>query len=343
MTAIVGRADEFKPLIVSGPYLYLQKMFYLEDRFVDTLRRRLDADIAECDEARVEQSLRDVLDRSGFRNGQAMRLRDEQESAVRLAARYPMTIISGGPGTGKTTVVLSILRTLRRLGVTCEQIALAAPTGKAANRMGEAIKIGRNEIVDPSPEDLDLANLPEPRTLHRLLGYSQRTGRFAHHENNRLAERVVIVDEGSMIDLALMERLVRSLRDGSRFVLLGDAHQLPSVEAGAVLRDLLLAVEAGIDAPLRPRGIRLIHSHRMRREDENGRNILAVAQTIDQGDQPPLTPDKTSDHTIVERHSVAEVKFLGVEFLPSLDEPKVLDEFLDRWYRDMIRSRSRYP
>ena len=157
------------------------------------------------------------------------------------------------------------------MGVTCEEIALAAPTGKAANRMGEAIKVGRDEIVDPSPEDLDLVNLGDPCTLHRLLGYSQRTGRFSHHENNRLAERVVIVDEGSMIDLALMERLVRSLRDGSRFILLGDAHQLPSVEAGAVLRDLLAAVEVGIDAPHRPQGIRLIHSHRMRQEDENGR------------------------------------------------------------------------
>ena len=104
--------------------------------------------------------------------------------------------------------------------------------------MGEAIKAGPDQIVDPTREDLDLVNLGEPRTLHRLLGYSRRTGRFMHHENNRLAERVVIVDEGSMIDLALMERLVRSLRDGSRLILLGDAHQLPSVEAGDVLRDL---------------------------------------------------------------------------------------------------------
>ena len=85
-----------------------------------------------------------------LRNGQALTLKDEQVSAVRTATRHPMTIISGGPGTGKTTIVLSILRTLRRLGVTCEEIALAAPTGKAANRMGEAIKAGRAEIADPS-------------------------------------------------------------------------------------------------------------------------------------------------------------------------------------------------
>ena len=115
-----------------------------------------------------------------------------------------MTIVSGGPGTGKTTIVISILRVfLRRWGSACEEIALAAPTGKAANRMNEAIRIGRQEIADPAPADLELVHLADPRTLHRLLGYSHRTGRFNHHENNRLAERVVIVDEGSMIDLSL--------------------------------------------------------------------------------------------------------------------------------------------
>jgi exodeoxyribonuclease V alpha subunit len=146
--------------------------------------------------------------------------------------------------------------------------------------MGEAITAGLGAITDPAPADLDVAALAEPCTLHRLLGYSQRTGRFMHHENNRLTERVVIVDEGSMIDLALMERLVRSLRDDSRFILLGDARQLPSVAAGAVLRDLLDEGVVSANAPHRPRGIRLTNSHRMRPEDEHGSHIWAVAQAI---------------------------------------------------------------
>jgi exodeoxyribonuclease V alpha subunit len=337
--AIVGVHDEFKPLIVSGEHLYLQKMLYLENRFVEVLRQRLDAGAEQYDDAIVERALRDVLDRPGSRNGQPLTLTQDQELAVRAATRHAMTIISGGPGTGKTTIILSILRTLRRLGVTCEEIALAAPTGKAANRIGEAIKTGPRAIVLPTPEDLDLINLGEPRTLHRLLGYSQRTGRFSHHENNRLAERVVIVDESSMIDLALMERLVRSLRDGSRLILLGDAHQLPSVAAGDVLRDLLKVSETGVNTSPVPIGVLLTESHRMRKEDDNGKSILAVAQAVDRGDKPTIAPGRTSDQTIVDRGPVENIKFQGVEFVAS-DGTIVVDAFLDRWHRDLIRSNS---
>ena len=317
-------------MIVSGDHLYLQKMFYLENRFVETLRHRLEAEIETYADDLIEHALADVLDRPGLRNEKPLALTNEQALAVRAAMRHPMTIISGGPGTGKTTIVLSILRTLRRLGVTCEEIALAAPTGKAANRLGEAIKAGSREIARPAPEDLDLENLAEPRTLHRLLGYSQRTGRFAHHENNRLAERVVIVDEGSMIDLALMERLVRSLQDGSRLILLGDAHQLPSVEAGDVLRDLLEVSETVKGRSGAPVGVRLEESHRMRTDDENGKDILAVARAFDQGESHPA---------IIERELIEEITFRGVEFVASPAGTTVLDAFLDRWHRDRIRSK----
>jgi exodeoxyribonuclease V alpha subunit len=337
LTAVVGSAQEFKPLIVAGDHLYLQKMFYLEGRFVDVLGHRLTADVETYDEARIDRAVRDVVGRPSARNGHTLALKDEQVAAVRIAMLNRMTIISGGPGTGKTTIVLSILRVLRRLGVACEEIALAAPTGKAANRMGEAIQGGLTEIALPAAEDLDLSHLGEPRTLHRLLGYSPRTGRFVHHENNRLAQRVVIVDEGSMIDLALMERLVRSLRDGSRFILLGDAHQLPSVDAGDVLRDLLEVSAAGAGASTTPVGVRLTESHRMRQDDENGRNILAVARVFDLGEKPVIAATRASDPTIVERASVAEIQFRGVEFLVSFDGPVVLDAFLERWHRHLIR------
>jgi exodeoxyribonuclease V alpha subunit len=334
--AIVGSEHEFKPLIIAGGHLYLQKMLHLENRFADVMRRRLETEIPGWPDQQVEHALGDVLARPSVRDGQEIKLLNDQQAAVLAAVRNPVTIVSGGPGTGKTTIVISMLRVLCRLGVGCEEIALAAPTGKAANRMSEAIRIGRQEITDPAPADLKLAHLSEPRTLHRLLGYGSRTWRFIHHENNRLAERVVIVDEGSMIDLSLMERLVRSLRDDCRFILLGDAHQLPSVEAGAVLRDLLTAGAASTNFGLR--GIPLKHSYRMRDDNDDGRNILAVAQAIDRGEHPAIEATRTSEQAIVERARVVDVTFHGVEFVSSSEGSKVLDEFLDRWHREVLWS-----
>lgn len=335
-STIIGWAGEFKPLIVDGPYLYLQKMLHLEDRFVEALRRRLDTAIPAWSEAATEEALRDVLARPVHWNGSPVALATEQEAAVRAAVRYPITIVSGGPGTGKTTIVLTILRVLLRLGVACEEIALSAPTGKAANRLDEAIQAGRGGITNPSPEDLDLEHRAEPRTLHRLLRYMRSSGRFLHHENNQLAERVVIVDEGSMIDLAMMERLVRSLRDDCRFILLGDAHQLPSVAAGAVLRDLL--GESEDSSPLGPRAVRLNRSYRMRDDDEHGRHIFSVAQAIDQGNTPTIAPSSTSENVIIERSQASDIEFLGVEFLSSSDGSTVITQFLAHWHNKKLRS-----
>jgi len=336
---IVGFGDEFKPLLVNGLFLYLQKMRHLEDSFVAAFGRRLDASTSSPeDERSFQKAVEDVFAHPAERNGRAITLSPDQRVAVQTAARYPVAVISGGPGTGKTTIVVSILRALRRLGIVPEEIALAAPTGKAANRLGQAIRAGLEGIANPSALDRELLDLPEPRTLHRLLGYSARTGRFQHHENHRLAERVVVVDEGSMIDLALMERLVRSIRDDGRFLLLGDSRQLPSVEAGAVLRDLLGDGEGNPRSPLGPRGVRLTHSHRMRKEDEDGRNVLTVAQTIDRGTTPNLAPSRETDATIVERMTVGEVGFQGVEYLEVPPASTALDEFLERWHRDVLQA-----
>ncbi|WP_406699287.1 exodeoxyribonuclease V subunit alpha [Singulisphaera sp. Ch08] len=339
--AIVGGPEDFKPLIVDGPFLYLQKMRALEERFAEALRRRIkgDADGAGWPEAEVSAAVLDVEGRPAVRDGKALPLSHDQLAAVRVAASHRLAVISGGPGTGKTTIVVSILRVLRRLGLPPEAMLLAAPTGKAAQRMGQAIQSGLRAIAKPTPEDQDLETLPEPRTLHRLLGYSPSTGRFLHHENNRLAGRVIVVDEASMIDLVLMERLARSLRDDSRLVLLGDDHQLPSVEAGAVLRDLLVETNDG-PSPLGPRAVRLTESHRMRPDDPDGRNILTVSQAIDRGEPPKFAARRTSDDVIVARSSFAEVEFHcgGVELLEAPEGSGVIDAWLDRWNREVVRS-----
>jgi len=263
---LVGRGDDFRPLIVSGDHLYPQRMLAAEQRLVARLRARLDGPPPAVDAAQLEAALAAIKGDAG------MRLSSEQQQAVRAAITQPLAIITGGPGTGKTAIVVSILRALARLGVPAEQVALAAPTGKAAQRMRSSIAVSLARIAQPELFDRALlAACPAPRTLHRLLGYSPRSDRFHHHENNRLAERVVIVDEGSMIDLFLMERLLGSVRDDARLVLLGDADQLPSVDAGAVLRDLA------------PHAVRLTRSYRMDPSDPDGRAILTFAKEINAG------------------------------------------------------------
>jgi exodeoxyribonuclease V alpha subunit len=340
--AIVGGPDDFKPLVIDGPHLYLQKMWALEERFAGALRRRMDRTAAGWPETQIVAAVRDVVSRAGGRAAAPLRLSDDQVAAVRAAVRHPLAVISGGPGTGKTTIVVAILRVLRRLGVPSQAMLLSAPTGKAAQRLTQAVRSGLAAIAEPSPPDHDLENLPAAETLHRLLGYSPTTGRFLHHENNPLAGRVVVVDEASMIDLVLMERLVRSLRDDGRLVLLGDDHQLPSVEAGAVLRDLLADDDDDSGGPslLGPRAVRLTKSHRMRADNPDGSNILAVSRAIDGGDVPRFAPQRDRDDAVVVRATVAAVAFRGVEFLESPAGSEVLDRFLDRWHAEVIRGRA---
>src|SRR5690606_38992691 len=155
-------------------------------------------------------------------------------------------------GTGKTSIVASILRASVQMGLAPDAIALAAPTGKAANRLTSALQGYLHSIEAPLPTDDGLrAASPQAQTLHRLLGYSTRRGSFRHHGGYPLGYALVIVDEASMIDLGLMMRLMRALHSATRLVLLGDAEHHPSVDAGAVLRDLVPPADAAEGDPRR--------------------------------------------------------------------------------------------
>ncbi|MCA9605947.1 MAG: AAA family ATPase, partial [Myxococcales bacterium] len=207
-------------------------------------------------------------------------LTDEQRRAVEVALGARVSIVSGGPGTGKTSIVVAILRAAMERGdVEPEAIALAAPTGKAADRMRGAIESALVAVADPLPGDRALLEgLPRPRTIHRLLGWSPSLRRFRHHETSPLSERLVILDEGSMIDVFLMERVVASLGANARLVVLGDAEQLPSVAAGAVFRDLAEHVPT----------VRLTKSHRVDPSRPEGSHILEVAAGVNAGELRPM-------------------------------------------------------
>jgi len=164
-----------------------------------------------------------------------------QRLAAAHAAGRRLTVLTGGPGTGKTTTVARLLAVLQDVagegsaGGPTLRVALAAPTGKAAARLQEAV---RDVVGALPPEDRERTGRPDATTVHRLLGYRSAT-RFRHHAGHHLPHDVVVVDETSMVPLSLMARLLEALRPDARLVLVGDPDQLASVEAGAVLGDLV--------------------------------------------------------------------------------------------------------
>jgi exodeoxyribonuclease V alpha subunit len=161
---------------------------------------------------------------------------DWQRLAAAVAALKRFAVISGGPGTGKTTTVVRILALLLEQAPAPLRIALAAPTGKAAARMQEAIRASREALpVDARIRD---AIPVEATTIHRLLGFRPGSVAFRHDRDNPLPVDVLVVDEASMVDVALMTKLARAVPRPSRLILLGDKDQLASVEAGAVLGDI---------------------------------------------------------------------------------------------------------
>ncbi|HEY0890787.1 MAG TPA: exodeoxyribonuclease V subunit alpha [Nocardioides sp.] len=246
--------------------LYLDRFHRLEGQIVDDLGARLQRPAPPVDEA----ALTAALDR--VRGG---RLSAEQEAAAVRAVRQWTTVLTGGPGTGKTTTVARLLALLadqaaqqgRRLS-----IALSAPTGKAATRLQEAVD---HELAELPTEDRDRVGRPDAVTLHRLLGWrSDNVTRFRHDRGNRLKYDVVVVDETSMVELTLMARLLEAVRPEARLVLVGDPRQLTSVGAGAVLADLVAGYDGRPDSPV----VGLTTNFRSERD------IQSVAEALRLGD-----------------------------------------------------------
>ena len=223
--------SDLTPLILEQNRLYLHRYWFYEDR----LSRQLRALITHTFPA---EGIESVLLRY-FKEQ-----KDEwQKKAAKMAITHGFSIITGGPGTGKTSTVVKILAILQELAFnkdTFLQIALAAPTGKAAMRLQESINVSKNTL--PCSESI-IQKIPETvSTLHRLLGPRFSSPYFKHNSNFPFTYDLVVVDEASMIDLALMSKLVDALKPGSKLLLLGDKDQLASVESGAVLANLTAAL-----------------------------------------------------------------------------------------------------
>ncbi len=227
-SGIVGtpEARGAMPLILDGGgRLYLHRYFDYETRLAACLVQRAGAR-DEAPGAGAKARLQALFAANGADP-------DWQKLAAAMALLGGLTIVSGGPGTGKTTTVVNLLACLLEQDPDC-RIALAAPTGKAAARMTEAIRQRAAHL----PVELQ-ARLPtESYTIHRLLGATPTAGEFRHHAGQRLAIDALVVDEASMLDLALASKLFEALPDLARIILLGDKDQLAAVESGAVFAEL---------------------------------------------------------------------------------------------------------
>jgi exodeoxyribonuclease V alpha subunit len=221
----VGEPGQSEPLIIECNRLYLNRFWVYENYTADKIMAMLErAEIVGGDGlgALVEAQFAGMQD-----------IDEDQKNAVLSAASKPFSVISGGPGSGKTSTVIRILAVMLARNP-AYRIALAAPTGKAAARMMDSIRQRIDQLE--LGEDIRSAIPREARTIHRLLGYRQKA--FSYHEQHRLPFDCVVIDEASMIDLKLTYHLLAALPERAQLILLGDRDQLASVAAGNVLGDI---------------------------------------------------------------------------------------------------------
>ncbi len=256
---VVGKPGEYKPLILDGrSRLYLYRYWEYQEKLANLIRKWVVQDAKDIDFKLLEEGLERLFPANQTEET------DWQKVAAFTALTQRFCVISGGPGTGKTTTVAKILALLLEQN-SRQKIALAAPTGKAAARLQESILREKMKSVFDGIRD---AIPEEASTLHRLLGSIPDSPYFHHNAKNRLSADIVVVDEASMVDMALMSKLVQAIAPDARLILLGDKDQLASVEAGAALGDICESECRGI--------VQLRESYRFRGDSGIGAVSLAV-------------------------------------------------------------------
>ena len=254
----IDKMIKSEDLVLDNEAIFLPPFYYAECGVANKLKRLMGS---------TEQSLfEEQLDINQIVRKTHIHYDDVQVEAIRMAVNSKVMVLTGGPGTGKTTTTLGIIAALQNIGMS---ILLAAPTGRAAKRMSEAT--GK-----------------EAKTIHRLLEYNPAEG-YGRNDENPLEGGVLIVDESSMIDIILMNSLLKAVPTHMRLILVGDVDQLPSVGAGNVLRDI-------IDSESVP----VIRLTRIFRQAQSSR-IITNAHRINQGQYPDISNGKTTDFFFIKQ------------------------------------------
>ncbi|TSE34551.1 exodeoxyribonuclease V subunit alpha [Tepidimonas charontis] len=253
---IIGNGTNPTPLVRDGARLYLWRHWYSEQAVARALAQRLLAPGADTDPTAAARRLRPWLDALFAPNADTPAGPDWQALAVALATRQRLAVITGGPGTGKTTTVVRLLAVLQGLrladGAPPWRIGLAAPTGKAAARLAQSVAgalahLPWCALPLPTAQHGTLrASLPtHATTVHRLIGRHGAIGRVRHDADHPLWLDALVIDEASMLDLELLHETLQALPPDARLILLGDRDQLASVEAGAVMAQLCERARSG--------------------------------------------------------------------------------------------------
>jgi exodeoxyribonuclease V alpha subunit len=279
----VGRPGDYCPLIMDDDRLYLYRYWEYEKKLADSIRSRV-----------LSQSCNKVCDRIDSDLLQKTlawlfpvqeQTTDRQRAALLNVVFNNFIVITGGPGTGKTTVITKIIAAFLALAKSGRfKILLAAPTGKAAARLSESITAFKEQIDSPPKDYIRHMHIrdaipTETFTIHRMLGTIPNSPYFRHNSDNPLSADLVIIDEASMVDLALMSKLVQAVPDKARLVLVGDKDQLVSVESGSVLGDICSHGDTGA-SPIRNAIIDLKKNYRF---SENS-GIGKLSRCVKNGD-----------------------------------------------------------
>ena len=311
-----------RPFVLDGEHLYLLRNHRAEVAVAQALAARRVA-------ARAPQRPLSDDDLRALFNGQWSDAEERQRAAVRQAAGRRLMVLTGGPGTGKTTTVLRMLLGLSReheaVHGRLPQLRIAAPTGKAAQRLGESLRQGASRLRgadQPLAADwlphLDAVLAADAATVHRLLGSRGRHGGYAFGADEPLPADIVVVDEASMLDLGMLRALLAALREDAVLVLVGDADQLTSVGTGSVMIDIVQALDADDRGDL----VRLSHCFRA------DVTLVPINEAVRAGDADAFTAAWARAEAVSGAQAAAAA-------MHTVAEPGALQRRLVAWARDL--------